>query len=83
MKSSLNWKYILPILALIVGVGIYTLYARDRVFLYTGTIEATKVDISSRISSVIASFPAQAGHKVEKDGALVLLACCFPATFQR
>ena len=33
-----------------------------REFLYAGTVEATEVDISSRLNSVIAAFDAQEGR---------------------
>lgn len=44
-------------------------------FRYVGTIEATKVDLSSRVTSVISSFDVKEGDKVEKDRVLIRLAC--------
>ena len=44
-------------------------------FLYAGTIEATEVDISPRLSSVIASFDAKEGQSVHAGDPLVRLSC--------
>ena len=74
-KKTFNKKFLLPIPIIIIGAIIYLIFIKKSEFLYTGTIEATKIDISSRISSVISSFPAQEGHKVKKDEVLVLMAC--------
>jgi HlyD family secretion protein len=74
-KKPFNKKFLLPIPVIIIGIVIYLVFIKKQEFLYAGTIEATKIDISSRISSVISSFPAQEGHKIKKDELLVLLAC--------
>ncbi len=44
-------------------------------FLYAGTLEATKVDLSARISSAISSVSVQEGDRVEDNQELVSLAC--------
>ncbi len=44
-------------------------------FLYAGTIEATEVDISPRLSSTIASFAAQEGRSLRAGEAMVTLSC--------
>ncbi|MCM2322021.1 MAG: efflux RND transporter periplasmic adaptor subunit [Oligoflexia bacterium] len=44
-------------------------------FRYTGTIEATKVDVPSRLPSVIAKITAEEGQKVARDESLVRLDC--------
>ncbi len=44
-------------------------------FLYAGTIEATKVDLSARLISVIASTEIKEGDHVNKDTLLMALAC--------
>ena len=49
--------------------------AKGREFLYAGTVEATEVDISSRLNSVIAAFDAQEGRRVRVGEPLVRLAC--------
>jgi HlyD family secretion protein len=43
-------------------------------FLYAGTVEATEVDLSSRVSSVIADLGAHEGDRVKKGQKLVRLA---------
>jgi HlyD family secretion protein len=44
-------------------------------FLYAGTLEATKVDLSARLSSAIAQVVPQEGDRVSKDEELVRLVC--------
>ncbi|MDE2490542.1 MAG: efflux RND transporter periplasmic adaptor subunit [Elusimicrobia bacterium] len=44
-------------------------------FLYAGTLEATKVDLSSRLSSTIAAVIPQEGDDVKADEVLVRLTC--------
>jgi HlyD family secretion protein len=44
-------------------------------FLYAGTLEATKVDLSARISSVIGTEKVQEGDPVAENQELVLLSC--------
>ncbi len=73
--KSFNKKFLLIIPVIIIAVVIYLVFIRKTEFLYTGTIEATKVDISSRISSVISSFPAKEGHKIKQDELLVQMSC--------
>lgn len=70
-----NKKILLPIPLIIISTVIYFNFIKKPDFLYAGTIEATKIDISSRISSVIAIFPAKEGFKVKKGDMLVQLAC--------
>lgn len=74
-KKSFNKKLLIPIPLIIVGVLVYVFFIRKNDFLYTGTIEVTKIDLSSRISSVISSFTAQEGHRVNKGDLLVQMAC--------
>ncbi len=74
-KKPFNKKFLIPIPILIIAIILFNVFGRNRAFLYTGTIEATKIDISSRISSIISSFPAQEGRKVKKGDLLVQLAC--------
>ena len=74
-KKSFNKKILLPIPVIIFGVIIYFNFIKKQEFLYTGTIEATKFDISSRVASVISTFPAKEGYQVKQDELLVTLAC--------
>lgn len=62
-----------PILLLLAYAG-WTAY-RGRDFRYAGTVEATEVALSPRISSTISSVNVQEGDKVAKGQALVALAC--------
>ncbi len=70
-----NKKLLIPIPLILIAVIAYVVFARKSEFLYAGTVEATKIDISSRISSVISTFPAREGSKVKKGDLLVQMAC--------
>ena len=74
-KNTFNKNFLLPIPLIIFGILIYIFLIKKQDFFYTGTIEATKIDISSRVSSIISSFPAQEGHHVKKNDLLVMLSC--------
>jgi HlyD family secretion protein len=74
IKKSFNKKFLLP-LPIIIATIIYLVFGRKTEYLYAGTIEATKIDISSRISSVISSFQAKEGRKVKKGDLLVQMTC--------
>ena len=74
-KKVFNKKLLIPIPIAVVALIAYTILNKNTEFLYAGTIEATKTDISSRISSVISSFPARQGQKIKKGELLVQLAC--------
>ena len=68
-------KVIIPIAAVIVlGLVLYAVY-KPKDFKYVGTIEATRVDISARVSSVIANISATEGKKIEKGEILLQMAC--------
>ncbi|HBU70430.1 MAG TPA: secretion protein HlyD [Elusimicrobia bacterium] len=62
---------LLAVLALIVSATV--VINRNREFLYAGTVEATEVDISSRLAGVIETVNAAEGSKVSKGGLLVKL----------
>jgi HlyD family secretion protein len=74
-KKSFNKKFLIPIPVIIIALVVYFNFIKKHDFLYAGTIEATKIDISSRISSVISSFPAREGNKIKKGDILVQMAC--------
>jgi HlyD family secretion protein len=74
-KKSFNKKFLIPIPVIIIALVVYFNFIKKHDFLYAGTIEVTKIDISSRISSVISSFPAREGNKIKKDDILVQMAC--------
>lgn len=71
----LNKKYLILLLILVVALIAAVKLLNKSDFYYVGTIEATKVDISSRISSIISTIPAQEGQKVKKGDLLVQMAC--------
>ncbi len=58
---------------LILALALWRLLSGE--FLYAGTVEATEVDISSRVSSVIASYEVKEGDPVRRGATLVRLAC--------
>lgn len=74
-KKTFNKKILIPIPLIVIATVIYFNFIKKPDFLYAGTIEATKIDISSRISSVISTFPAREGNKVKKGDLLVQMAC--------
>ena len=74
-RKPFNKKMLIPIPIIIISTVIYFNFIKKHDFLYAGTIEATQIDISSRISSVISSFPATEGSKVKKGDLLVQMAC--------
>lgn len=64
---------LLPVAA-VAAVVVWRLVPRGE-FLHAGTVEATEVDVSARVGSTIAEFPAQEGKDVRKGELLVRLAC--------
>ncbi|MBN8541214.1 MAG: efflux RND transporter periplasmic adaptor subunit [Deltaproteobacteria bacterium] len=74
-KKPFNKKLLLPVPLILIAIIAYFFLGRKSEFHYVGTVEATKTDISSRISSVISSFPAREGSRVKKGDLLVQMAC--------
>ncbi|MCB4757089.1 MAG: efflux RND transporter periplasmic adaptor subunit [Elusimicrobia bacterium] len=64
---------IIPVLVLVVISIAYILNKND--FMYAGTIEATEIDISSRVTSVILTLEVKEGQVVKNGQTLVKLAC--------
>jgi HlyD family secretion protein len=60
--------------AVAVGVAVKMVFFRAP-FLYAGTLEATKVDLSARLSSAIVQVVPQEGDRTAKDEVLVRLVC--------
>ena len=73
MKAKL--KFLVLAVALALAAFAAWRLLRPSEFLYAGTIEATEVDISSRVSSVIAAKQAKEGEKVAAGAPLMRLAC--------
>jgi HlyD family secretion protein len=68
-------RFIIALVALVaVGVGVKLVFF-NRQFLYAGTLEATKVDLSSRLSSAIQDVHVYEGDHVTPNEELVTLLC--------
>jgi len=64
------------LLALLIIMGVVAKFVFFRhPFLYAGTIEATKVDVAARVSSVIDRLLVNEGNSVEGNQTLLTLAC--------
>jgi HlyD family secretion protein len=70
MKS----RIILAVIVVIVIVVAVILIERRKEFLYAGTIEATEVDLSARVNTVIDAINVREGMKAKKGDVLVNLA---------
>ena len=69
-------KKIIAIVLILAGILIiFSKISVNKKFYYAGTIEATEIDIPSRLSSIISSFPAKEGSGVKKSETLVNLSC--------
>lgn len=73
--KKFNKKILLLVPVIIIANIIYFNFIKKKDFLYVGTVETTKIDISSRITSVISAFPAVEGNKVKAGDMLVQMAC--------
>lgn len=74
MKKKL--KIIIPLVIVIAAVALVARHLLDRgPFRYAGTVEATKVDVPSRVSSVIKTLYVHEGDTVH-DGQLLLTLSC-------
>jgi HlyD family secretion protein len=67
-------KIAIPVVLILAGVTIWKLSGGGD-FRYAGTVEATEVDLSARVASVIASYDVKEGDLVAADQSLVRLAC--------
>jgi HlyD family secretion protein len=71
-----NKKKPILIIAVLAAAGVAAKLIFFRApFLYAGTLEATKVDLSARLSSAIAQVIPQEGDRATKDEELVRLVC--------
>jgi len=73
-KSKKKPIAILALLLLAIGV-VVKLFILKPVFLYAGTIEATKIDIPARVTSVISKLSVKEGDHLKKGQSLLTLAC--------
>lgn len=65
---------IVTVAAIAVAIVVKLLFFRGE-FLYAGTLEATKVDLSARVSSVIGAVKVQEGDHVAENQELAALSC--------
>ncbi|HYA85788.1 MAG TPA: efflux RND transporter periplasmic adaptor subunit [Nitrospirota bacterium] len=72
-KKKLKIIFIVAI-AIVAAIAVRLLFFRGE-FLYAGTLEATKVDLSARIASAISAVNVQEGDHVRSDQVLVVLDC--------
>jgi HlyD family secretion protein len=75
IKQNKKVKVLLGIAAVIVLAFLAKTYIFNPDFLYAGTLEATKVDLSSQLNSSISSVNVQEGAHVTVDQELVVLSC--------
>lgn len=61
--------------ALAAGVVLLSLFVLNGRFLYAGTLEVTKVDLSSRLAAAIDQITVQEGDRVNKGQILITFAC--------
>ena len=66
-------KIIIPLVIIAVAAVVYLSVAKRGGFMYAGTVEATEIDLSSRLTGVIGSFSAQEGDSVKENQVLVKL----------
>jgi HlyD family secretion protein len=75
MKKKPPKKIIVPIVLLVVGAIVVKYVIFKKPFLYAGTLEATKVDLSARLSSAIQEVRVQEGNRVKQGDVLVSFSC--------
>jgi len=73
-KRSPKLILIATVVVIVAAIAVKFLFFRGE-FLYAGTLEATKVDMSARISSAISAVNVQEGDHVAEKQELVKLAC--------
>ncbi len=73
-KKKLKIILVAAAIAIAAAIAAKLLFFRGE-FLYAGTLEATKVDLSARISSAIKAVNVQEGDHVTDDQELIVLAC--------
>jgi HlyD family secretion protein len=73
--NSKKRRIIIAAIVLIIAIIVIKITLFGDKFYYAGTIEATKVDISARISSVINSIPVKEGNHINKGVLLLTLSC--------
>ena len=59
---------------ILVGIAVKVIFFKSE-FLYAGTIEATKVDVPARVTSVISKLSVKEGDHIQKAQTLLTLSC--------
>jgi len=72
-KKNLRIIGIIALLVIVVLVLKLTVFKAP--FVYTGTIEATKVDVSSRVTSVISEISVEQGDHIKKGQVILKMSC--------
>src|SRR4051794_32777294 len=68
-------KILVPVVVLLIaGVAVKLIWFSES-FRYAGTLEATKVDISSQLASKIKSVMVREGNHVQEQQTLITLSC--------
>jgi len=60
---------------LLLGAAAWWFFGRGGAFLYSGTVEATEIDLSARLSAVIDAYGAEEGDAIKVNQTLVRLDC--------
>jgi HlyD family secretion protein len=68
-------KIVIVMIVLLLIGGLLYFKVWKHPFLYAGTLEATKVDLSARLAAVIDQITVEEGDRVKKDEVLIVLAC--------
>ncbi|HTL12740.1 MAG TPA: efflux RND transporter periplasmic adaptor subunit [Bdellovibrionota bacterium] len=74
-EKKLNKKAVIPVVLLVAAVIAIKVFVFPAPFIYAGTLEATKVDLSAQLPSTIAEVKVREGDKVEVGAELVRLSC--------
>ncbi len=70
------FKKIVIIISVLALIGVFVYFkVLKHPFLYAGTLEVTKVDLSARLAAAIDQVTVQEGDRVKKDQVLIVFAC--------
>ena len=72
--KKLKKKWIVLFLIAIIVFIVYELFFKP-VFLYSGTLEATKVDLSARLPAAIDTIRVEEGDRIKQGEVLIVLSC--------
>lgn len=74
MRTSSKRLLIIAIVV-VIGIILFNWYLMPKPFLYAGTLEVTKVDISARLAGAITEITVQEGDRVKPDEVVISLDC--------